>query len=437
MSEVYDHVVLGCGISGIAVAHELSREGAKTLVIDCYDKPGGNHRSIDVNGYSFDSGSIFFWADNPQFSMFPGLLEQCVPVQYTLEKLSPDGTVSRYPFSIGELRSYSPWGLTRIFSSLVISKWRSRQIATAKDYMEYYLGRYFNVESGLDSYVRRFYDLDPAEIGSDFAEARMGWIRDNGSFRNIAKHACRRVLGLLSGSRRPAKLPPQAVVRPRAGFEVYYGAMVEGLRASGVDFLFNREFQAIRLVGGLYEVMAGGDTYLARGVISTIPVDIALKISDIKTNEELKSSRMITLCCSFQGDRRPSAIVLYNFDHIGSWKRLTFHSDSYGPVRDAQYMSVECICSEGLSDAERLFADFVNHAKYRNLFDGEVRLEHIFLTDYAYPVYSNESSVRRIEALSALSNFGIHSVGRQGGFEYIPHSTLIIDAIQRWRRKAA
>lgn len=430
---VYDHIVLGCGISGITVAYELSREGAETLVLDSYDGPGGNHMSIDINGYSFDSGSIFFWDDNPQFVMFPGLLERCVPVDYALNKLRPDGRVSNYPFSLEEFFSYGLLSLPRIFTSLLISKWRSRKIRTAKEFMEYYVGRYFNIISGLENYVRRFYNLDPALIGSDFASARMGWIRDNGSFRRAPRNVWLR----LFPSRQREHTQAQTVVRPRAGFADYYGFMTDALGASGVRFQFGRELQSIKRVGDIFEVRAGDQSFLAHHITSTIPVDIVLKLAGLRAFPGLNSSRLITLCCSFVGKCKSSSIVLYNFDKQGVWKRLTVHSNSYGEVRGAQYMSIECLCTPELFDVNQLFSDFVSHVNSRKIFQGEINLEYAFELDYSYPIYTVTSQKERELALSTLREFGINSVGRQGGFKYIPHSTLIIDSIRRWRRTLA
>jgi hypothetical protein len=210
--------------------------------------------------------------------------------------------------------------------------------------------------------------------------------------------------------------------------------MTDLLHASGVDFEFGREFQSIKQVGDLYEVIAGGKSFFARNITSTIPVDIVLKLADLRAFPGLKSSKMITLCCSFTGNRESLAIVLYNFDNQGAWKRLTFHSNSYGDVQGTHYMSVECICNPELSDVDAIFNDFKSHVRHRKFFDGNINLEYAFVMDYSYPIYTNESRKDRELALSTLANFGISSVGRQGGFEYIPHSTLIIEAIQRWRR---
>jgi hypothetical protein len=170
---------------------------------------------------------------------------------------------------------------------------------------------------------------------------------------------------------------------------------------------------------------------VSRRIISTLPLPIALKLVGLRADAALESSKMMTLCCSFRGATRINAVVLYNFDNFGYWKRLTIHSRYYGSVNGREYMSVECVIPPGGATVAELFEDFSSHIQRRKIIDGELKLVAAMDLDFAYPVYTHEAELAKNNALQSLQDAGIESVGRQGRFEYIPHSTLVIEAVRR------
>ena len=56
------------------------------------------------------------------------------------------------------------------------------------------------------------------------------------------------------------------------------------------------------------------------------------------------------------------------------------------------------------------------------LFDGDLRLEGHRITENAYPVYRQGATAAAEAAIAQLSDIGILSFGRQGGFDYQPTS---------------
>ena len=60
-TEAFDAVVLGAGISGLVSAAVLNEQGyRRVLVIDEFDKYGGNHIDCTIGPYTFDIGSLIF-----------------------------------------------------------------------------------------------------------------------------------------------------------------------------------------------------------------------------------------------------------------------------------------------------------------------------------------------------------------------------------------
>lgn len=49
-------VVIGAGIGGLAAATRLAKAGFKVRIFEASSQPGGKCRTININGYSFDTG---------------------------------------------------------------------------------------------------------------------------------------------------------------------------------------------------------------------------------------------------------------------------------------------------------------------------------------------------------------------------------------------
>ena len=422
-------IVLGAGVSGLTAAYELANAGYSVKVLESYPIAGGNHISLNKNGYSFDIGSIFFASDNPQFKMFPRALSNCVPAQLLIERLTPDGHVRRYPIDKQDFLSGGIFNVFRIFSSIMISRARVLKPRNADEYSDYYVGRYMKEKSGLKYFLRRFYDMPAEQISINFTRARMDWIRQNGSIRAQAIRLTKR---LVSPPAHNDELIPQVLCRPFEGFSVYYAAMTENLQLNGVTFEFSQKVLHIRRESEKFVVNLGDKDIYANRVISTLPLNTSLRLCGLSEKPQLKSSRMITLCCSFSGKRGFKGLVLYNFDSVGEWKRLTMHSDYYGVRNDREYMSVECIATTSQISSLEMFAEFRQQTTDRGVFVGDLKLEAVLELDHAYPIYEHGAEAARSEALEALSAFGVESLGRQGKFDYIPHSTIAIDAVKRY-----
>jgi len=179
-----DVLILGAGASGLAAAYFLARQGQSVRIIDTYAHLGGNHISRDIGNYSFDVGSIFFWSDNCQFRMFEGLVNLCVPLDVSFFKVSPSGTIIRYPFSVrDEILNRGLFEQVAFFASLVKERLSRRKIRSAAEFARLHMGARLYEESGLRTYLDRFYGLSGEEVCLAFAERRMDWLRKYGSAR--------------------------------------------------------------------------------------------------------------------------------------------------------------------------------------------------------------------------------------------------------------
>lgn len=411
--EKFDAIIFGAGISGLVSAAVLKKQGCRrVLIIDTFDRLGGNHIDCSIGPYTFDIGSFIFQDDSPLLTHFPEMLPLYIPIDPTWGKLTPQGAVTSYPLSIKEdILKLGFWGCFRIGLSIIFARIFQRRIQNARDFARYWIGSYLLKSSGLESYMSRFFGTPAEAVDLDFAEKRMLWIKEHSSPRALIRH--------LIGHKSVAPTNQQ-LARPKSGYNYLYSVAAEKLRNQGVIFWLGCDLKRVRKVDAGLLLETDHDTCTTERIISTIPINQALAICGIEEDKNLCSVTLISLFFSFSGKKSFDCSVLYNFSHNGFWKRLTMYSDFYGMADGCEYFGVEVISSHAGNSVDVAEQDFRSHVLLNNLFDGDLILQGSRFVPNAYPIYVNQAQERVAAALSQLRNFGIESFGRQGGFDYQP-----------------
>ncbi|WP_199170544.1 FAD-dependent oxidoreductase [Caulobacter sp. FWC2] len=423
--EVYDAVVLGAGVSGLVAASLLLESGcASVLVLEEFDRIGGNHIGVNIGEYTFDVGSFFFQDDSPFLRHFPEILPLYLPGEYTIGRLTPQGRVVRYPASLkDDVLKAGPVEWLRLAASVGMARTFGKRDANALSFAEYWLGRHFVRRSGLASYMYRFYGVEPSRMEASFASKRMGWIAEHASIGGALRN------GL---SRQRAVKANRELVRPREGFHVLYEAVAASLTSRGAIFRLDEPLVGLEQRGkGMIAIKTAFREVETRRLVSTVPVRRALALAGLDDEEALSAVDLLTLFYSHAGPRGFDQHVLYNFDTEGAWKRLTMHSDFYGEVEGRSYFSVEVNAAHVGASAVRADRDFRDHTSKHSLFEGDLVLEGSRLTQSAYPVYLSGATDAAQGALKKLRDFGTLSFGRQGGFDYQPTARVSTQVAER------
>ena len=422
----YDVVILGAGISGMTLAHDFAKSGQSVLLVDEYGTVGGNHISVEINGRSFDIGAIFFWTGYPQFEMFPGLSELVVPVSWSLQRVTPDAHIARYPIDLKSDLLGRPFKRKlAIIGNLLRARMAGHSTQSAETFLKYFLGDALMEDTGILNYVERFYGLPAGRISHDFARSRMRPVERAASFSGLASKSFRKIFGT-----RQHLASEHCVARPKSGFPAYYDAAKGQLTGMGVDIRLGASLDFDRVAPAERRLSINEETVSARRIISTLPLTRTADLVGIETENTPRSKGLHTLFCQFKGDRGFESLILYNFHKAGRWKRLTMHSDYYGKADGWEYMSVEVTADSDTEDGESLFNDFRSTARAFGLFDGELELLGHRHTDFAYPVYEKGSAALRDELIDGITAAGLEVAGRQGRFQYLPTSAEAVRSVR-------
>lgn len=421
----YDALVLGAGVSGLTATAALVARGLRVCLIDDYPEPGGNHLSWTNAHGTFDVGAILFWSDNPLFEVFPGMREACVPVTYGVEKVTPDGRIVPYPFDVrAELLRKGPRYAAKIFCQIAGRRLtlRDRRSST-RDFLDYYMGPDLLRDTGLGHYFARFYGLPPEEVDYEFALARLRWLEEQASLRR----KLRRLL------RRSAPARPEVVVlaRPPEGFRAMYARATAQLAAAGAEIVLGAGIVRASASAGLFEVATRDGVLRGRRLINTMPLGKVMPLFGLGADTVPASSTLTTLFCRFRGPRGFRAPILYNFHADGLWKRLTVHSDYYGPQGGWSYLGVEVTETRPRHGPEAMFDDFRRTSGAFRLFEGEPELVDAVRTEFAYPVYDMGAVAARDASKGLLAQLGVESIGRQGAFSYLASSREAVQLASR------
>ena len=276
-------VVVGGGISGLALAHHLDRRGADWTLLEAEEEPGGVLRTVEVEGHPLDVGAQRTRLTGPIRELVEdvGLDDELVVADEDLPLfVYRRGRLRPVPFSLGEalatdLVSWS--GKARILAEPVTGGLRRDE--TVERFFVRKFGREA-YESFLGPLYGGLYASDPGRMPARHALA--GALRTFGVGRSL-------LLAVLRGGSSDA--PPTVTFRegmqtlPRGlaaahGDRVRLGTPVRGLRPAGDEWVVESEGGALNAEGVVLSTPAPVSSRLLSGVVP----DAARRLASLRYN---------------------------------------------------------------------------------------------------------------------------------------------------------
>jgi protoporphyrinogen oxidase len=411
--------ILGGGAAGVVAANELAARGAAVSLFEREPHLGGLHRSVEIDGDSFDIGAFLFSSEHALITSFPEFASLFLPADAAHLSMTPRGTFDNYPISLGGyLRTYGLTHAGRSLWSLLAAKFRDRRCETVAKFAQYHMGRLLYHDTGLRHYIERLYGVPDTDIGIEFATQRLAYVR--GFLGDLARATTRRMFDAPRES-------TGYLVRPREGFGYLYARIGELLEKRGVHIRVSCPISAIRKVASGYELHSASFTEKFDDVVSTLPLPVSLRLAGESVVSHAEHMGLLSLF--YRGNFLPDAALIYNFTFEGRWKRVIVFSRYYGKSQGEDFLTVE-VTGKNFSPERRreLAEDFEEHALRQGLFRTRPRLVGSVMTEHAYPFFrpGHTNNVRHeFERLGAL---GIRTVGRQGNHQYLSSSDTVEQA---------
>lgn len=263
MSESFHTVVIGAGITGLAVSRALAARGAHHVVLEATVEPGGAIRTRTVGGHVLEQG--------------PQRTRLTPPLQRLISELGIGGEVIAAParlplfvYARGRLRR-APLSLAQLVTTDLLPP-----AAKARAFLEPLTAPAKNGESVARFFTRRFgrtayerllgplfgglYASDPADMPVRHALAPA--LRELGIGRSA-------IAALLRKPIRSTAAPP---INFRRGMQTLTDAMYASVTA---HVRLNTPARAIARAGGGYTVTTGTEELHARNVVLTTPAPAA------------------------------------------------------------------------------------------------------------------------------------------------------------------
>jgi protoporphyrinogen oxidase len=411
--------ILGGGPAGVTLAAELTGvDGLEITLLEKEEHLGGLHKTVLIDGCSYDIGTFLFRDDHEYFRAFPGISSsQFLPIDYRAASIRLRGSLDAYPMSLaGYARDYGFGELMLSALDCVRCRVVHRRRDTLPAYVKYYIGERMYRRSGLKRYIERLYHTRDVDIDLHFAEQRLQMLQEHLSLRSIIDRLTLR----LQGRQVKVGRPVVRYVRPAAGFQQFYGAVEEHLAGRGIRVMTGRSIQQIQQRDGGFAIRFGDQVEHFDLIVSTIPVPTLAGYIDMPVEARFEYMKLISLFYRFRGNAGFDGHVLFNYSEGGLWKRVTRFSEYYGRHAGDEYFGVEVTAREPWDiTVESAREDFEHHARSLGLFDGQLAYQGHAVTDNAYPLFHVDEIKRLNETKQRIRALGIHLVGRQGNFEYI------------------
>ena len=188
----YDALVLGGGPAGLMAAWELSRGGARALIVEREQAVGGLCRTHHREGYRFDMGGHrFITADQDLLNRVVDLAGGDLLLAERRSEVALLGRRFKYPLELPDLLRNLPPGLAAkaLFSYLRGKLRPQRQPANFQEWAEDHFGEVL-YQLFLGPYTQKVWGLPPDQLSAEWARQRISLLDQSEVLRCLEGQSC-------------------------------------------------------------------------------------------------------------------------------------------------------------------------------------------------------------------------------------------------------
>ncbi|MGH2535801.1 MAG: NAD(P)/FAD-dependent oxidoreductase [Candidatus Promineifilaceae bacterium] len=255
-------VVVGAGPAGLTAAYELAREGARPLVLEARDRPGGLARSECYRGYTFDLGGHRFFSKSAEVNeLWRLMLGARFLRRPRLSRIHFNGRLFHYPLQPwNTLANLGPVESARILASYL--RWRIAPHKQESSFEEWVTNRFGRrlYQKLFQSYTEKVWGRPGSEIRAEWAAQRIRNLSLRAALLAAFRRPGRQVASLIEEFHYPALGPGMmweafAAAIERLGGQVWLNAPVTGFEWDGrrvTSLTAVRQGRAIALAADAY-----------------------------------------------------------------------------------------------------------------------------------------------------------------------------------------
>lgn len=438
----YNVVIIGAGPAGIAAAFELSKSGKDVLVLEKQDQVGGISKTVNHNGYHFDTGGHRFWTKNKEVeTLWRETLQDDLLLRPRQSRIFYRNRFFDYPIKpANALKGLGVGTSALVGLSYLYAKAKKlgnkKEAETFREWVSERFGsKLFNIF--FDTYTQKVWGISTDDLGAEWAAQRI----KNLSLWNAALDALKlRKKGSVTSL-------IDEFYYPKLGPGMMYEKMLANAMVNGVKLELGTEVVQLKCKGNKVEtvmIRKNGQEELIRTeyVFSTMPLPELMRKLDTPVSDEVTQANERLRFRSFltanlivnKKDVMPDTWIYIHEPGIKAGRIQNFKNWSPAMCADENKTNigmeyfytagdeVDKMSDENLQKLAQKELCMMGFAK-----GDEIEPANVMRSEDAYPVYKigyKESLEKVVGRVKEFENLQI--MGRGGMFRYnnMDHSIL-------------
>lgn len=436
--------ILGGGLAGLSLAYNFIRNNLNVIILEANNKPGGLLRSINIDGYIFDTGGshiIFSKEENILNNMIDFLGRRNLVQHIRNTFIYYDGTLIKYPFENGiyALPPYERYIILKDVINTYIKREKGilNKPRNLYEWFIYVFGRELS-KRYLIPYNEKIWKRDLRSISLEWVKGRV----PNPPLDDIIKSA----VGIPTEG---YKHQLNFFYPLKNGIEFFIHRLAHFIKKHGGEIYCNMPIGRINYEDGKFIVSSNNRDFEVDYVFSTIPlVELISLFNDIPDGirdaiNGLDYNSLIVVGLGIKGSPRIKNIHWIYFPQ----KEIIFHRiaflSNYSPNM-APKGSHSIIAEISYNPLDKYFIRRGNKSIINEVIDqldelrilnkGDIEVYGLWRWKYAYIVYNQYYSRSIKKILEYIRAKGIYVHGRFGLWKYLNMDHIWKESIETSRK---